>query len=112
MVNNQQGKYWCFTINNPEPEDCDKINALWNDKHAEFLVYQLEQGENGTKHLQGYICFKHNYRFNRIKKLTTNRIHLEKRRGTHSEARDYCTKDDTRVEGSNPTFLGKIKYFF
>lgn len=42
-----------------------------------------------------------------IKKLKyMEKVHLEKRRGTPTEARNYCMKDDTRVPDQTPTEVG------
>jgi len=85
---------WLFTINNPgdiDPEVSFGVNY-------KFLVYQLEKGENGTPHYQGYVMFKTNKRLSALKKLCKE-AHWEIRRGSHKQAKDYCTKEDTRVKG-------------
>jgi len=75
-----------------------------------YLVYQLEQGENGTIHWQGYVEFKRQTRLQTAKNLLgSNTIHLEARRGTSQEASDYCQKDDSRVQGSVPIIRGVIR---
>lgn len=90
-----QSKYWIFTVNNPEirgQEFVDKFGTF------DFLVYQLEKGENETVHYQGYICFPVRKTLAGVKRLHP-RAHWEVRRGTHQEAKDYCMKDDTREDG-------------
>ncbi|AIF76278.1 Rep, partial [Bat circovirus] len=64
----------------------------------DYFTFQLEQGENGTKHLQGYIEFRTRRKLDTIKKLN-GRIHWERRNGTRSQAIAYCNKDDTRLLG-------------
>lgn len=85
---------WVFTLNNPPrvelPQD-------WVDL-AMFCVWQLEKGEEGTRHLQGYVLFTNAVRFQTVKKLSRE-AHWEPRRGTHCEAKDYCSKLDTRLDG-------------
>lgn len=50
-------------------------------------------------HLQGYIEMDRPFRMAGIKKVFDREdIHLEKRQGTRSEARDYCFKDGNYVE--------------
>lgn len=87
-----QGRYWCFTLNNPQPEEDPNT---WG---GSFCIWQLERGEEGTPHYQGYIIFKGNKRFNAIKAINP-RAHWDIRRGTHQQAVDYCSKTDTRIDG-------------
>lgn len=62
------------------------------------MVYQLEEGAEGTRHLQGYIEMPNACRLPRMKKLIP-RAHFEPRRGTKVQAVTYATKEDTRVDG-------------
>lgn len=65
------------------------------------MVYQAERGEKTNRlHYQGYVEFKKPTRVNRAKELLgDNTVHLEGRKGTRDEARNYCMKEDTRVDG-------------
>lgn len=83
---------WVFTINNPESNEVPQVF------NAKYCVWQREQGENGTQHLQGYCQFDNSCRLAALKKLCPS-AHWEKRRGTHEEAVAYCSKEDTRIEG-------------
>lgn len=85
---------WVFTINNPEDT---QIPTKWENL-VKYCVWQLEQGENGTKHLQGYVVMKNRTSLNKLKELSAS-AHWEIRRGTHQQARDYAKKEDTRQEG-------------
>jgi len=87
-------KDWCFTINNPEPWHLEAIETMdWA-----YLVYQVEVGESGTPHIQGFVQLRDKQR----KTAILNHIsehgdpdlggHWEKRRGTPSEAAHYCMK--------------------
>lgn len=92
-------KHWVFTLNNPTvtPEELLEHMPSWD---AEYAVFQLEMGEEGTPHLQGYVEFKNRRRLAAIKKLAgCSTMHLEKRLGTREEARDYSMKQDTREDG-------------
>lgn len=99
-------KYWCWTANNP-PED---VSALADMEGVQFMVYQKEVGENGTPHLQGYVVFRVRRRLSQVRNLFFQVLnsypHFEKRKGTHDQAKDYCTKDDTRAPGCAPVFVG------
>lgn len=69
------------------------------DFPCRYLVFQQERcEETGRLHWQGY-CY-----LDSAKPLGGVRIllpgaHWEPRRGTHEEARTYCTKERTRVDG-------------
>ena len=64
-----------------------------------YAVWQLERGKNGTAHLQGYVEFGKPMSLAAIKKVLGRTAYVEERRGTRDEARAYCQKEDTRVEG-------------
>jgi len=83
-----------FTINNPG-EDL-QVPASWTG--VDYAIWQLEKGENGTPHLQGYVCFTTNKRLSVLKKLHAT-AHWEIRAGTHTQAKDYNSKLDTRQAG-------------
>jgi len=69
-----------------------------------YAVWQLEQGECGTPHFQGYASFSAQTRLTAVRKLSA-RAHWEPRRGSHDQARDYCLKEDGRLDG--PWTIGK-----
>lgn len=122
---NAAAKYWCFTLNNPDardwdgeaaarlaeigaaPEEVERARApipriLFDPEHMTYLVYQLEIGESGTEHYQGYVEFAKKIRFSQAKKfLQDPRMHVEKRGkySTSSAAAAYCKKEDGRVDG-------------
>ena len=81
-----RSRFWCFTINNPDPADVVEIPDY------EYLIIGQEVGESGTPHLQGYVEFKKRLRLQQVKKLLP-RAHLETRRGTALQAADYCKKE-------------------
>lgn len=91
---------WVFTLNNPDkrPEFTEPMR---------YLVFQAEQGsENQTPHYQGYVEFTKAMRMNTVKGFFSDRVHLEPRRGSRQQARDYAMKEDTRVGG--PWEYGKF----
>lgn len=84
----------CFTVNNP-PENS---TIEWPD-YVQYGVFQLERGENGTLHWQGYAELTKVVRLGALKQWLPT-AHFEKRRGTDVQARDYCMKQDaTYVAG-------------
>lgn len=85
---------YVFTINNPQNFD---FPENWEDQFR-YVTYQLECGESGTYHFQGYIeCLKPT-RVAAIKKIL-NTAHLEPRRGTQQQAINYAQKEDSRIAG-------------
>ena len=82
-----------FTINNPTVEEKP---LEW--PKVKYIIYQKEKGEEGTEHYQGYVIFDGAMRLSALKKINA-RAHWEKRKGTHVQAKAYCSKEETRVEG-------------
>jgi hypothetical protein len=84
----QRIRNFCFTINNPEEEDERQLHKL----NFKYLIYGVEFGKEETRHLQGYCVMNSGIRFETLKKQIT-RAHIEKRKGTHEQASNYCKKD-------------------
>lgn len=79
---------WCFTVNNPTPEEVDSVRAI----SAERLVAALEIAPTTqTQHIQGYVRFAQPKSLKQLKTLLP-RAHLETRKGTETEAAKYCQK--------------------
>lgn len=97
--NNSRARSWLFTINNPTTSRANIETSVTKHQHFRYLVYQSEEGDKGTPHWQGYIEFKAPMRFNAVKLLLGGRAHIETRRGTRTEARNYCMKEDSRIAG-------------
>ncbi len=97
-----------FTLNNPLPVfDTDKVLGLFKKhKHFRYVVFQLESGEDNTLHYQGYVEFNSAMTLVGVKKII-HQAHWELRRGSPKQAIDYCTKEDTKVDG--PWTCGESK---
>ncbi len=89
---------WIFRLSNPDMPG-DEYALTLSNENVRYFSFQLEVGAEGTPHFQGYIEFVRSTRFNAVKALLGLQVHLEKRRGTRTQARDYTRKDDTRVSG-------------
>lgn len=94
-----RARAWVFTYNNPTPAETpeDFLELLRSMPNIRYAVFQLEEGETGTRHYQGYM------EFNRAMNLGTLRrykqMHYERRRGSRQQARAYSMKEATRLEG-------------
>jgi len=85
-------KSWTFTLNDGEPISFDETSM-------EYLVYQKEQGEETKhEHYQGYVRFKTNKRLTGVKKIHQT-AHWEIAKGSPEQNKNYCTKDETRIDG-------------
>jgi len=97
--------YWCFTINNPPTLLLDYFGPIVVDfkfrEKVVFMSYQLEKGEAGTPHLQGYIVLKEKSRFSAIKKLSPlfEKAHFEVCKGGVKDNVAYTTKEEGRLFG-------------
>ncbi len=93
----QQSRSWCITSFNTEGFK-DRIEAQPKIKYA---VWQLERcPDTGRLHVQAYVEWKAGIRLAAAKRqIGDAQAHLEVRRGTREQARDYCTKEESRVEG-------------
>lgn len=86
------------TINNPRIPGNAYLDQWISDGNIVFGCGQLERApETGTPHLQMYVVTKENpsnkngFGVKWMKENIHSTAHLDKREGTHEEARDYCT---------------------
>jgi hypothetical protein len=82
---------WCFTAWN-EPQFNEKMR---------YMVYGEELCPKTNKlHYQGFVMFKLQHRLKKTKELLECGVetHIEPRRGTRDQARNYCMKDNKYKE--------------
>ena len=97
---------WCFTINNYTAEEAERIKNLYTtcpggiipsaktaQGNIKCLIAELEVGEQGTPHIQGYIEFKIQVRRLAVEELLGGNAHIEKAFGSTKNNVMYCTKD-------------------
>jgi len=96
----------CFTLNNYTDEDVQHLTDLSEGGQLRYLIFQRERGTNGTPHLQGYAQAKDSRDLRSWKSLISDRAHIERAKGKPEQNRDYCSKDDTREEGTVPFVWG------
>lgn len=66
-----------------------------------YLVWQEERcPHTGKEHIQGYVELNRPQRMSWLKiAFNDNAMHIEKRKGSRKQARDYCMKTDSRQAG-------------
>lgn len=95
-----QTKYFCLTI-----YELDKpfLDVARNIPNVVYCIAQQERGEQGERdHYQAYFCFERSKRLDSAIGLFHRywpTCHVERRRGSHQEAKAYCRKENTRVAG-------------
>ena len=99
-----RARNWCLTWNNPsdggEIFDCELPDMIDDLDGIKYIRWQNEIGEKtNTPHWQIYVEYEKRVRFGVVKKRWGNKVHIEPRRGTQEQARDYVGKPETRVEG-------------
>lgn len=97
-------KYWLLTFFNEQIIDNHQSHfktIFEENAKIQYIIYQIERApDTGRVHVQGYFCFGSRIRLPGIKKLVKDQtVHAEPRRGTNTQAIDYCSKDESRVEG-------------
>lgn len=96
-MKNVQRRHWVWTLwlaNDASTEDAEATaRTIFNHKRIRYACCQAErpEGIGGRIHLQGYVEFTTSYRMNEVKKhLGYDSMHLEPRKGSRSDARNYC----------------------
>lgn len=87
-----QARRYCWTLNNPTDAEQNYIRNHCNS--FVYIVFGREVSSTGTPHLQGFFHSHDPISIHRAKILLgTQRVHLERARGTSLQASDYCKKD-------------------
>ncbi len=86
---------WCFTINNHTTEHWISLTHLKDEYKIKKIIFQEEEGNNGTPHIQGVIQFHNQFLFSKLKELYPT-AHWEPCRSIKGSIK-YCSKADTRA---------------
>ena len=72
---------------------------MWNENEMRYLIYQGEKcPQTSREHWQGYVELHRPLNMQQVKDLLGHqKCHLEPRRGSKAQARDYCRKLESRV---------------
>ena len=90
--NESRGKAWFFTWNNPPDSWAEQLRAKFSE--ADKYVCQMETGESGTPHIQGYVEWRRRKRFGALVRLLPG-AHVEKCNNAKAAAA-YCQKVESR----------------
>jgi len=104
-VNPIRHKDWCLTLNNPLDFELKSLEDVMSGLCPDitYFVFGFEVGKSGTPHVQGYLEYRNPCTIARLKKYGWGyRSHLEGRRGTQEQARNYCKKDGNWCEYGDP----------
>lgn len=91
MPSNSRARSYILTVNNPEGTE------LSQHPREKYAIWQLEAGENGTRHIQAYVQLEAPVAFSTMVALYP-RAHIEVARSP-VKAMEYCSKEETRLEG-------------
>ena len=102
-----RGKNWCFTLNNYNTDDYDRLTQLVDNDECVYIIFGKEVGDSGTPHLQGFIAFSKRVYMTDVKKRISRTAHFELARQV-PESIEYCKKDgDVFEAGVMPAGQGK-----
>lgn len=102
-----RSRNYMYTVNNPEGQLAPEEDE-WELYHATFTQWQLEVGDTGTPHFQGYLELDSPCSLNQVKAIPgLEDAHFDVRRGTQAQALAYTSKEASRVEG--PWTWGVLK---
>jgi len=104
-----RSRSWLFVINNwqdHEPNVSDFLSGI----ECEYMCYQFEVAPTtGTRHVQGFVYFTNAVTLGgmrrRLRLQDGSYPHFEIARGTASQNRAYCSKEETR-DPNSPTDNG------
>lgn len=104
----RRSRAWCFTANLPDGSEYVPLSIPW--KGPIYIIWQYESGTH--LHIQGYAYYENQRVGETVKKQIKNwcgvDAHLEVARGTPAQNRDYCSKEESRVDG--PFEFGEIPH--
>lgn len=101
---------WMWTSYDVKSWDAWKSMAQ-NDSNIRAMAGQVEVcPTTGRDHIQGMVRFQKSRTMDGVKKWFKDKtIHLEPIRGTIAQAREYCTKEDTRAEEADTFEIGDFE---
>lgn len=103
-MTNRRSKFWCFTQND-NPESFHRDMSRLTDTEVLYVCGQLERASTGQLHVQGYVQLRVSKMLSWVRNNISDTAHWEIQRGSNSQARDYCKKEDeTSISGTFTEF--------
>lgn len=90
---------WCFTLNNYTEDEMSQCLMRLKGVGVKDHIVAQEVGKDGTPHLQGYVEFKNQVRFDTLKNWSP-RIHWEAAKGSREQNYKYCSKENRVMSSS------------
>lgn len=95
-----RGRHWVGTWNNPDLNHTEFATLIHVRVDPRYLIFQLEAGEEtGTPHYQFYIELARPLSHHNLCGKIGIPMFIAYRRGSRTEAREYCRKSETRLDG-------------
>ncbi len=93
-----RARIWTFTINNPDEKEESHLSQSKFLNGTRSMIWQIEEGEKKTPHIQGVIQMKNQVTFATMQKKLPPGTHIEVCRNFNA-SKHYCQKDDGRIRG-------------
>jgi len=105
----ERGSAWMYTYHKQEGDDLDILRNIFLREKIKYLIANIEIcPTTGREHIQGYVVFNEKQSMKQVKEELNIgvRYNLERRQGTHEQAKIYCSKEESRKPGTLPLEYG------
>lgn len=101
QVNNNKSRRWCFTDFGPKALDAANYFGAALPAGIRFAIWQKERcPQSGRFHVQGYVRLANATTMGGVKRLLgSDTAHLSVAQGNEAQNVDYCSKEESKVEG-------------
>lgn len=85
----------CFTLNNWSEEEKAELEEFAHSQECKYLILGFEGRDGSTPHIQGYFEGSKKFGLTGIRKSCRgfSRAHMEQRKGSATQASEYCKKE-------------------
>lgn len=103
---------WCYVYHKQKEEDLDILRKKFLPEKIKYLVANIEICPTTKRqHIQGYVVVKEKQSLKQMKEILNlgDKINIDKRFGTHDEAKNYCLKTESKHADYMPYIYGEYK---